>query len=77
MHRLRHLCQGLPHGDFGDRRKVNTQNGQRMAAPDKDVIVGAIHESPAKSRQVSHLSAFLYKENHALDAWFNKAYGGE
>ena len=19
----------------------------------------------------------LYKENHALDAWFNKAYGGE
>ena len=20
---------------------------------------------------------FLYKENHALDAWFNKAYGGE
>jgi len=21
--------------------------------------------------------AFLYKENHALDAWFNKAYGGE
>ena len=21
--------------------------------------------------------SFLYKENHALDAWFNKAYGGE
>ena len=21
--------------------------------------------------------AFLYKENHALDAWFGKAYGGE
>ena len=21
--------------------------------------------------------AFLYKENHALDAWFKKAYGGE
>ena len=20
---------------------------------------------------------FLYKENHALDAWFNKAYGGK
>ena len=20
---------------------------------------------------------FLYKENHALDAWFKKAYGGE
>ena len=20
---------------------------------------------------------FLYKENHALDVWFNKAYGGE
>ena len=20
---------------------------------------------------------FLYKENHALDAWFNKAYGDE
>ena len=22
-------------------------------------------------------SSFLYKENHALDAWFNKAYGDE
>ena len=22
MHRLRHLCKGLPHGDPGDRRKV-------------------------------------------------------
>ena len=22
-------------------------------------------------------AAFLYKENHALDAWFNKAYGDE
>ena len=21
--------------------------------------------------------SLLYKENHALDAWFNKAYGGE
>ena len=23
------------------------------------------------------VSFFLYKENHALDAWFNKAYGDE
>ena len=30
-----------------------------MAAPNKDVIVGAIHESPAKSRQILYLSAFL------------------
>jgi len=22
-------------------------------------------------------AGFLYKENHALDAWFKKAYGGE
>jgi len=22
-------------------------------------------------------AVFLYKENHALDAWFNKAYGDE
>ena len=27
-----------------------------------------------KGREIS-LPFFLYKENHALDAWFNKAYG--
>ena len=25
----------------------------------------------------SFCAVFLYKENHALDAWFNKAYGGK
>lgn len=24
-----------------------------------------------------HSCLFLYKENHALDAWFCRAYGGE
>jgi len=28
-------------------------------------------------KKTSDRSSFLYKENHALDAWFNKAYGGE
>ena len=29
-----------------------------------------------RCRQVDG-SVFLYKENHALDAWFYRAYGGE
>jgi hypothetical protein len=33
VHRLRHLCQGLPHGDSGDRRKVSSYiNGRQNAA---------------------------------------------
>ena len=28
-------------------------------------------------QDIGRCPAFLYKENHALDAWFNKAYGGE
>ena len=31
---------------------------------------------PQKPRQY-RCRGLLYKENHALDAWFKKAYGGE
>ena len=37
---------------------------------------GSSPASPTKET-VERLSLFLYEENHALDAWFNKAYGGE
>ena len=30
-----------------------------------------------KEKTPGFSGGFLYKENHALDAWFNKAYGGE
>ena len=37
------------------------------------------NSSPASRAKetVERLSLFLYKENHALDAWFDKAYGDE
>ena len=35
----------------------------------------ALSHQGATSPQVGE--KLLYKENHALDAWFNKAYGGE
>jgi len=35
-------------------------------APNKDVIVGAIRESPTKSRQISHLPAFQLQGGDTL-----------
>ena len=37
---------------------------------------GSSPASPTKET-VERLSLFLSNLNHALDAWFNKAYGGE
>ena len=30
-----------------------------------------------KKGRIAKCALLLYKENHALDAWFNKAYGGK
>ena len=49
------------------------------------LIVGEAFRLPRDGKPVPYTAkrldrigqAFLYKENHALDAWFNKAYGDE
>ena len=35
------------------------------------------HAQTGSGRCNHAATAFLYNENHALDAWFKKAYGGE
>jgi hypothetical protein len=40
---------------------------------DGEVTAAILH----KKRLVKSSSAFLYSENHALDAWFKRAFSGE